>query len=95
MGRSASARTKDTLHLDPRHQFKVALDLRRHRRKDSGRPVKVPRVYVHRLHPTQGIGGRDGDRLLAMVIDYHQLSRRVHQQRDAGIQILVATCVDS
>ena len=28
---------KDPLHLDPRHQVKVALDLRRHRRKDSGR----------------------------------------------------------
>ena len=43
---------KDPLLLDPRHQVKVALDLRRHRRKDSGRPVKVPRVCVHRPHPT-------------------------------------------
>jgi len=40
-------------HLGSRHQVKVALDLCRHRRKDSGRPVKVPRVCVHRLHPTQ------------------------------------------
>jgi len=47
----------------PPHQVKVALDLCRHRRKDSGRPVKVPRVCVHRLHPTQEIGGQVGDRL--------------------------------
>jgi len=31
--------------------------------------------------------------LLAMVIDYHQLSRRVRQHRDAGFRTLVATYV--
>ena len=86
---------KDPLHLDPRHPVKVALDLCRHRRKDSGRPVKVPCVYVHRLHPTQGIEGRDGDHLQVMVIDRHQLSRRVRQHHDAGYRIMVVTCVDS
>jgi len=90
MGRSASERTKTPFTSTP-----VALDLCRHRQKDSGRPVKVLRVYVHRLHPTQEIGGRVGDHLQVMVIDHHQLSRRVHQHRDAGFRIMVVTCVDS
>ena len=86
---------KDPPHLGPPHQVKVAFDLRRHRRKDTGRPVKVPRVCVHRLHLTQEIGGQVGDRLLAIAIDCHQLSRRVHQHRDAGCRTLVVTYVDS
>ena len=73
----------------------MALDLRRHRRKGSGRPVKVPRACVHRLHLTQEIGGQVGDRLLATEIDCHQLSRRVHQHRDAGCISLVAMSVES
>ena len=36
-----------------------------------------------------------GDRLLAMVIDCRQLSRRVHQHRDAGCRTLVAMYVAS
>ena len=60
---------KDPPHLAPLHLIRVALDLRRHRRKDSGRPVKVPPACVHRLHPIQEIGGQDGDRLLATEID--------------------------
>ena len=86
---------KDPLHLGPRHQVKVALDLRHHRRKDSGRPVKVPRVYVHRPHPMQEVGGQGGDHLQVMVMDRRQLSRKVRQHRDAGFRMLVATCVDS
>jgi len=44
-GQVSVRKDKDPLHLDPLLQVKVALDLCRHRRKDSGRPVKVPRVY--------------------------------------------------
>ena len=40
-GQVSVHKDKDPLHPDPRHQVKVALDLCRHRRKDSGRPVKV------------------------------------------------------
>ena len=94
-GQVSVRKDKDPLHLDPRHQVKVALDLCRHRRKDSGRPVKVPRVYVHRLHPTQEIGGQDGDHLPVMVMDRPQLSRRARQHRDAGFTTLVVMCVDS
>ena len=86
---------RDLPHLAPLHLIRVALDLRRHRRKDSGRPVKVPHACVHRLHLTQEIGGQVGDRLLATEIDCHQLSRRVRQHRDAGFGILVVMCVDS
>ena len=60
---------KDPPRLDPRHQVKVALDLCRHSQKDGGRQVRVPHLCVHRLHPTQGIGGRVGGRLLATEID--------------------------
>ena len=35
---------KDPPHLALLHLIKVALDLRRHRRKDSGRLVQVPRT---------------------------------------------------
>jgi len=93
LGQVNVRKDRDPPHLGPRHQVKVALDLRCHCRKDSERPVKVPRVCVPRLHPTQEIGGRDGDRLPVMVIDRRQLSRRMRHHRDAGCRISVATCV--
>ena len=62
---------RDPPLLDPRHLIKVALDLCRHSRKDGGRPVREPHLCVPRLHPTQGVGGRIGDRPLAVVIGCH------------------------
>ena len=52
-------------------------------------------LCVPRLHPTQGIGGRVGDHLLAVVISCHQLSRRVRPHRDAGCLLRVVLSVEN